>query len=280
MASEGKLTASKAQLVAGGAPAKVPIEVDYETGYNPVSQSGIVTRGDVHVGKAVAHLTGTYSLAGETPSVVLKLSGPAMPAAELEAALPAVGVVLPSGASLRQGSLSTEMAVSGPIDRLVISGPVSLSNAKLSGFDLSGKMGALGAFAGLPAGHDTDIQQLSAGVRAAPEGIRVDALTLVVPAIGTLTGHGTVSPKGALDFTMLAKVTAQGVLVGDVGRLASLGRPEDGVPFRIQGTTERPSFVPDVKAIAGNVLKGSARDALTGSTSATKTLGGLFGRKR
>jgi len=79
---------------------------------------------------------------------------------------------------------------------------------------------------------------------------------------------------------MLAKVTAHGVVVGDVARLASLGRPEDGVPFRIQGTTERPLFVPDVKAIAGNVLKGSARDALTGSTSATKTLGGLFGRKR
>ena len=71
---------------------------------------------------------------------------------------------------------------------LVTSGPVSLSNAKLAGFDLGSKMGALSSFAGVPKGTDTMIQTLSADLRIAPEGIRVDKLLVVVPAIGSIIG--------------------------------------------------------------------------------------------
>lgn len=53
----------------------------------------------------------------------LKLSAPDMPVDELEAMLPAVGVVLPSGSKLKAGTLLDDLAISGPLDKLVIAGP-------------------------------------------------------------------------------------------------------------------------------------------------------------
>ena len=90
---------------------------------------------------------------------------------------------------------------------------------------------------------------------------------MVAPSIGTLTGAGTIAPKGAMDFKMNAKLagaTGQGV-----ARVASLGQPANGIPFRIQGTTSSPIFVPDVGGAVTNVLKSpetakKAADALRG----------------
>ena len=63
---------------------------------------------------------------------------------DLEGVLPAVGVTLPSGASLKTGTLDTTLAISGPVDKLTITGPVNLANAQLAGFNLKSKLGALG----------------------------------------------------------------------------------------------------------------------------------------
>src|SRR5579862_6722302 len=60
-------------------------------------KSGTITQGDVAIGKAVARLTGGFQTQGETQVVNLRLSAPDMPVDELEAMLPALGVVLPSG---------------------------------------------------------------------------------------------------------------------------------------------------------------------------------------
>jgi AsmA protein len=214
----------------------------------------------------------------------MALVGQALPAREIEAALPAVGFTLPQGASLQQGNLNTQMNIAGPIDRLNITGPIALTNAVLAGYDLAGKMGALAAFAGLPHGKDTEIERMGASVHVAPEGIRVDDIAIVAPAIGSLAGHGTIAPGGALDFSMVAKLTgARGVANGLV-HAASFGNPEDGVPFKIQGTTADPSFVPDVKAMAGNVVKGSAATTkaagLLGGSKTATAIGGLLGRKK
>jgi len=164
----------------------------------------------------------------------------------------------------------------------MITGPVVLSNATLAGYDLSGKLGALGAFAGLPKSTDTHIEQLSSVVRVAQEGTRVDALVLNVPAIGTLAGHGTVAPQGALDFSMLATLVPGGTLAGGLARVAPVGQSNEAVPFRIQGTANNPLFVPDVKAIANDVAKGSATKAagLLGGSKASGALGALLGRKK
>ena len=141
MKTTGKLTAEKVQLLPGSSAAQVPIVIDYESSYNTRSQKGTLRQGDVHVGKAVAHLTGAYDSSGKSPSVRLALAGPQMPITELQAALPAIGVTLPPNATLKEGALDTELTITGPVNRLTIAGPLKLSNGLLAGFDLGGKLG-------------------------------------------------------------------------------------------------------------------------------------------
>jgi AsmA protein len=271
--SKGKMTATGLQLMAGASPAHVPVEVDYASDYNPKSERGVLTEGDVHVGKAVARLTGDYDFAGTTPAVRLKLTGQKLPVTELEAALSAIGVTLPSGASLKQGTLDATLAINGPVDRLVITGPINLADARMAGFDLGARLAAIAALAGLPKNGETVIETLSSTLRVAPQGMQVDALNLIAPSIGTLTGSGTVAPGGAMNFTMLVKLAGSGGVAGGLSRIASFGQPANGVPFRILGTTSRPEFVPDVRRAAGDALK-------SGEKKATDRLGDLFKRKK
>jgi len=255
LSAAGALHANKAQFVPGGAPAQVAITIDYETVHDLKTERGAVKRGDVHVGKALAQLTGDYNTAGDTTTVRLKLAGDKMPAPDLQATLPALGVKLPNGASMPEGTLDVDLAINGPVDALVTTGTVGLANATLKGFDLAGKMGAIAALAGLPKASDTLIQLLGATVRVAPDGIRTENLSLVVPSIGALTGTGTIAPGGAMDYKMVVKVNDSTSLVNTVNRYASLGRPENGIPFKIGGTTANPSFAPDTGAMVDSVIK-------------------------
>jgi AsmA protein len=275
--SKGVVNATGIQLVAGGTPARVPISIDYESDYSRKARTGVVKQGDVHIGKAMAHLTGDYNAGGQAIAVRLKLTGEKMPAPDLEATLPAIGMILPSGASLTQGTLDVNLSISGPVDRLLISGPITLANATVAGFDLGGKLGALSSFSGAPTAStgagNTVIQTLAATLRVAPEGIRIDALNLVAPAIGALTGSGTIAPNGSLDFKMLAKL--MGAAAGQLSRITSVGQPANGIPFRVQGTSANPVFVPDV----GRAVSDLAKDPET-AKKALSALGGLFGGKK
>lgn len=194
-----------------------------------------MTQGNVAMGKAVAHLTGTYDAHETTTSVNMKMVGQGMPVDDLEAMLPAVGVVLPPKSQLKGGTLAINFTIVGPVDKLVTTGTIKMENSALAGFSLGSKMSAISALGGKGAGEkDTTIQNFSADVRVAPEGTRADNIDLVVPSLGTVTGAGTVSPSNALDFKMKA----------------------DAIPFTIQGTTEDPKFAPDLKGMAGSLLKG------------------------
>ncbi|HEY7096439.1 MAG TPA: AsmA family protein [Terriglobales bacterium] len=276
----GTLTCNKLKVSPKGSPAPKTVTVKHTVVADLAKQSGTITQGDVAIGKATAHLTGAFQTQGETQVVNLKLNAPNMPVDELEAMLPAFGVVLPSGSQLQGGTLSTDLNINGPIDKLVITGPVRLSNSKLAGFDLGSKLGALSTFTGKTAGsHDTTIQNASLNARVAPEGTKADAINLSVPAIGVITGAGTVSPAGGLDFRMLANL--QGGMAGGMQK-AALGGSNKGIPFSIQGTTSNPSFVPDVAGMAGSVASGMLQNAVSGKTGAAKgagALGGLLGKK-
>jgi AsmA protein len=279
----GQVTCDKLKLSPKGSPAPKAVTVKYTVNADLDKQAATITHGDVAIGKALAHLTGGFQTQGERQVVNLRLSGPDMPIDELEAMLPALGVVLPSGSKLQGGTLSTELGISGPVDELVITGPVRLANSKLAGFDLGSKLGALSAFTGkAPASRDTSIQNASLNARVAPEGTRADAINLTVPSIGVITGAGTVSPAGALDFRMLANL--QGGVAGGLTQRAGLGgRTGEGIPFSVQGTTSNPKFVPDVAGVAGSVAKGALQNAVSAKTGATKgvgSLGGLLGKKK
>ena len=157
-------------------------------------------------------MTGTYAEQGDAMVLGMKLSGPEMPVQELEAMLPAMGVVLPAGASLQGGTASAILSMEGPANRLVTSGSLALNNTRLTGFDLPSKMASIEKMAGIKGGPDTEIQTLSASVRVAPEGTDAQEIKLVVPSIGDLSGGGTVSADYALDFKMSALVHTSGLL--------------------------------------------------------------------
>jgi AsmA protein len=107
-------------------------------------------------------------------------------------------------------------------------------------------MATIEKLAGIKGGPDTEIQTLGANVRVAPDGTRAQDMKLVVPAIGDLSGAGTVSPSNELDFNMSATVHATGLL-SVVGNTP--------IPFTVQGTCADPVFRPDLKAVAKEKVK-------------------------
>ncbi len=279
--TNGTVKATSLKLTPKGAPSGRPIQMQYALEHNLLTQSGRLLQGDVAMGKALAKLTGTYDSRGDTTSIRTKLVGEGMPVDELQAVLPAVGVVLPPGSQLKGGTLSLDLDSVGPVDKLVTTGSVKLSNSQLAGFNLSSKMSAISALSGKTAtGNDTSIQNLSSDVRVAPEGTRLDKISLVIPALGTVAGAGTVSPGGALNLNMAANLS--GGTVTGLTQLAGLGGKGTGsIPFLIQGTTSNPSFMPDVKGMVGGQLKGLLQGSQpTDQNNPLGAITGLFGKKK
>lgn len=258
--SEGKVTVAKLKVVPAGSPAKQPVSLNYASDYDLKSESGVLTSGDIQIGGSTVRLSGDYDMHAPTAVLHMKLNGSQLPVNDIEGLLPAVGVTLPSGASLQGGTITTNLSLDGAVDRLVTTGTVLLSNARLTGYDLASKMKVLSALSGLKSSSsDTVIQTFSSNLRVSPEGIRAENLNIVVPSIGSLTGNGTVSSSNALNFHMVANLAqASGVMGGMTKGISFLGGggggKSGGIPFTIQGTTAQPVFVPDVAGMVKGAI--------------------------
>jgi AsmA protein len=299
--TKGNAKISKALFIAGGSSAGVPVTVDFDTKYNLRKSAGVLEPSTLKIGSAAAHLNGTYETAGEATVVNIKLDAKDMPAKDLEAFLPALGIILPKGTSLQAGTLNANLNLAGPLSKLITTGDVGLFNGKLAGFDLGSKMSSVASLAGIKSGKDLDIQKLTTNLRMAPDGLKAENFVAVVPAVGNLSGAGTVDSKNNLDFKMAATLTSA---LGDVASPVSsvggmLGKATGGgggcksgttVPFQIKGTTADPKFIPDVGGLAAGMLKSQlgcagglgatgAKDAGAAPADAVKSLGGLFKKK-
>jgi AsmA protein len=278
----GTFTGAKLTLAPKATPAPETVVIKHAVDVDLDNDSGSLTQGDISIGKAQAHVTGTFKSEGDAEVVNLKLNGPSMPVDALEAMLPAFGITLPSGSQLKGGTVSTSLAITGPVDKMVITGPVKISDTSLAGFNLGAKMGALSAFAGKAVSQpDTAIHNLSLNAHVSPAGTQADDINLDVPAIGVITGGGTISPGGALDFKMLADL--HGGMVGGVSKVAAVSAGKNGIPFAVQGTTSDPHFIPDVGGVAGSLATGAVKGVAGGATGVatapTKAVGGLFKKK-
>jgi len=268
----GVATCEKLKLSPKGSPATDAVTIKYAINTDLDREAGAISQGDIAIGKAIARLTGGFQTQGEKQVMNLKLSAPDMPVDELVSMLPALGVVLPSGSELKGGTLSADLAITGPLDKLVITGPVRISNTKLAGFDMGSKLGALSAFNGkAPSSRDTTIQNASLNARVAPEMTRADAINVTIPSLGVVTGAGTISPAGALDFRMVADLQTDR---GEARAQRTGGGDRGGVSFMIQGTASDPKFVPDVGSMAGSAAKGAIQKTVSGKT------GGLLGKRK
>ena len=285
----GSAKLSKALLVAGGSPAAVPAVVDFNTKYDLRKNRGVLEPSTLKIGNAVAHLSGTYEVPADSDAVVVhvKVEGQNMPAKDLEAFLPAVGIHMPNGASLQGGTLNTNLELSGPTNKLVTSGNVGMFSAKLVGFDLGSKLAGVGSLVGIKTGKDLDIEKMTSNLRVAPTGLEAQNFQAVVPSLGTLVGNGTIDAKNNLDFKMAATLknavggaagaagsattgaasNAVGGLLGKVtggavggagGVLGNCKNASGGgptIPFQVKGTTKDPKFIPDVGGVAASMLK-------------------------
>jgi len=311
--TKGTAKLSKALLIAGGSPAGVPLTVDFNTKYNLVKNAGVLEPSTLKIGSAAAHLGGTYESAGEATKVNIKLHGKDMPAKDLEAFLPALGINLPKGASLQGGTLNTDLNITGPTNRLVTNGTVGVYNTKLVGFDLGSKLSAISMLTGVKTGNDLNIEKLTTELHMAPDGLKADNFLAVLPPLGNLTGLGTIDSKNNLDFKMVANLAtaaaapagaAGGLTSGAAGGIGGILSQVKGaaggckvgtttVPFLIHGTASDPKFIPDVGGLAAGMLKSQLGCAGTSAAGTTKTLaqgqnpadalsslGGLFKKKK
>jgi AsmA protein len=315
MDTKGELKLSKAVLVAGGSPAATPAIIDFNTNYNMAAGSGVLSASSLKIGNAKTNLSGTYKSAGDDFVVDMKVNGQNLPATDLESFLPALGINLPSGSKLSAGTLSADLHVTGPTNKLVTDGTIGLFNGKLAGFNLGQKMSSVSSLAGLKTGNDLEIQKFTSNVHMAPSGLQANNLDLVVPALGTVVGNGAVDSKNNMDFKLVATVTAQlggaaGAAVGQLGGIAgqALGGGATNckggplkVPLQVKGTTANPQFVPDVGGVAAGMLKsemscvgggagnvgglatglaGAAGGNAAGAAGAVNQLSGLLGAKK
>jgi AsmA protein len=300
--TNGNIKISKALFIAGGSPAGVPVTVDFNTKYNLRKNTGVLNPSTLRIGGAAAHLNGTYDTAGDSTAVKMKLEAKDMPAKDLEAFLPALGIHLPKGASLEAGTLNADLDITGPTNKLITAGNVGLFNGKLAGFDLGSKLTAVASLAGIKTGKDLDIEKFTTNLRMAPDGLRAENIVAVVPSLGNLAGDGTVDSKNNLDFKMAATLasaasgaaTPVSSVVGLLGGATGGGGGCKGgttVPFQIQGTTADPKFIPDVGGLAAGLLKSQlgcagglgttgAKDAGKAPADAINALGGLFKKKK
>jgi AsmA protein len=293
--TKGNAKLSKALFIQGGSPSSVPLVMDFDTKYDLAKQSGTLHGTTLKIVGATAQVSGTYNNAGENTIVNVKVEGQNMPAKDVAAFLPAIGIRLPNGASIESGTLSENLTMAGPTTNLVTSGNAGIFNVKLAGFDLGSKMSSISALTGLKSGKDLEIEKMTANLRMTRDGLRADNFIAVLPAFGQIVGAGTIDAKNNLDFKMAATLKSGIANVANpTGALSQvLGGGSSGcksgvtVPFMIEGTTADPKFVPDVGGVAAGMLKtqlGCAGSSVTGVTgakglnpsNAASSIGGLF----
>ncbi len=248
--SKGHIHIEHAKLARQGVPSKQPLEFDFAVKHNLQTRAGVLSQGAVLLGKAPVSITGRYAETAGAMQVFLNVSGTAIPVNSAIAILPSLGVQLPSGSSLEGGTLSLNMAVTGPVTDPSLAGPVVLTNTRLKGFDLGAKLSTIERLAGIHATPDTAIQTLSANVRSGPGGTSIQNLKLNASTLGELDGAGTISARRDLDLKMRVTLHKEGVFQLAVG---------NSVPFFVKGNVANPQIIPDVAGIAASELNRPAQ---------------------
>ncbi len=250
MNSTGKIVASHLQLTRTGSPTPRPVHIDYTIANDLAGRTGQVSDLAIQTGSVAVHVKGGYRLTPQTVVLDLRMAAPSLPIDQLQQLLPAFGVRLPSGSSLQGGTLTANLAITGPATAATISGPVEIDNTRLAGFDLGSKIQGLNPLGGTSGG--TVIQTLRANVNSSPQISQFSNILASVPAIGTATGSGSVSPSGALNFNLVAKLntsTGVGALANQAANSVGgfLGHflhstVNKGIPLSITGTSTHPKI--------------------------------------
>jgi AsmA protein len=269
LTASGTMQMHNLKISKGGVATARPLDVAYSLTQGLEGNSGKIEDIAVKVGNAEIHANGTYQLAApgaEGPLLKLKLAGQNLPIDELQPLMNAAAVRLPNGSTLKGGTLSMNLAVSGQPKSLVIGGSIALDNTRLVGFDIGSKVHGIAALGGIKTGDTTDFEKLRATVHVTNAGVVANDIDAVIPEMGEATGNGTISPANELDFKLMVKVTsAKGISKVGVGVLTTFNGSGGLVPVHVSGTSEDPNITADVGGIVGKK---------------TKSFTSLFGKKK
>jgi AsmA protein len=283
----GKVQAVNLKLSPNGTPAPHTVDVDLNVTDDLGTNAGRISDIAVHTGSLAAHINGTYQMTGSNVNLNLHLAAPNLPVDGLIELLPAVGVKLPSGSSLHGGTLTANLEITGPAASPRIAGPIQIDNTQLAGFDLGSKIEGVTKPGASPTSGGTAIRTLRADVVNTAQGTQLSNIVGDVPSIGTASGGGTVASSGALNFQMLAKLSATGAPGSALTAASSatnswLGAASgllqttasNGIPLIISGTTSSPS----IRLDAGAMLKQQAGGLLNnkGKTNSNTKPGSLI----
>ena len=278
--TSGTVHIEKLKLRKGTTVSPKPVDVIYSGTHRLKDNTGQIEDATVKIGDAAIHVTGTYepvpprpndasdAIRTDDPFLNLKLAGQSLPVDQLQPLMGAAAVRLPNGAVLKGGTLSMNLAVSGTAESLTISGPIELDNTRLVGFDVGSKIHGVASLSGVKTGETTEFQKLRVTVHVTNSGVVADKIYAVIPALGELTGSGTVSPADQLDFNLIAKVeSAKGLGKVGVGLLSALNGSggASSVPLRVTGTPDEPNITADV----GGIFQ-----------KKTKSITSIFGKKK
>ncbi len=280
--STGTAAASQLKLARNGTPVPKPVDISFNIFDNLSTRTGQVNDLAIQTGAVAVHISGSFRHDSDEAVLNLHLSAPNLPVDQVEQLLPAAGVMLPSGSSLKGGTITASLAVTGPVNAITIAGPIELDNSSLQGFDLGSKIQGINPIGGTSNG--TEIQKLSTVVNNSPQGTRFANIDAEIPRIGSATGEGTVSPSEELNFQLSAKIAALSAVGGAVsnvvgGLFGEGSQPQSnggGIPLTITGTASNPSIHADM----GKMLK-SAANGIVGKSpvqNPAKSLRGLLGR--
>ena len=263
LTTNGKMQAAQLHLARAGSPAKNPVNIDFAVSDNLASRTGNLSNLAIHSGQVAAHITGGFHMTPQAMILNLKLAAPDLPIDQVEELLPAFGVVLPSGSQLHGGTLSANLNVTGPVSATTITGPVDVENTTLAGYDIGSKIQGLNLF---KSGNGTQIQTVRTTVSSSPSVTQFNDIYGNLPQIGTATGNGTMSPSGAINFTMTATLSSNNA-VGAVANQAmntvhsfvggflhpnqkpAASNSSRGIPLTITGTASSPSIRANVMSM-------------------------------
>lgn len=272
LSTNGTLRIQNLKLRKGAAAAPKPVDVAFRGAHRLKENTGAIEDAIVKVGNAEIHVSGTYEpvaltsgaapakLSIEDPLLDLKLSGQNLPIDELQPLMTAAAIRLPNGSVLKGGVLSINLAITGQARALTIIGPIALANTRLVGFDIGSKVHGIAALSGVKTGDTTEFEKLRMEVHITNAGVFVNNINASIPAVGELTGSGTVSPDNQLDFNLLVQtISASGISKVGAGLLAKLNGSGgsgkgSGVPLRVTGTPDEPSITADVGGVVQKIF--------------------------
>ena len=204
LTSSGKIKASQLQLAAKGSPAQEPVDIDYAITKDSATRAGSISDLVIHAGSAEIHVKGSFRFTPQGTMLDMRLSAPTLPLEQVERLLPVVGIRMPTGSSLQGGTLTANIAITGPVTSATVTGPIEIDNTRLAGFDLAGNIEGLKGLASTAGG--TQIKLLKTVLNSSAQGTRLAEIYGDLPQVGTATGEGSVAPAGELDLRLNAKL--------------------------------------------------------------------------